>query len=81
MNKLIANFQKDVPWCMLFVNDIVVINEKITRLKTKLHIGRKILKDKHFKTSRTTIIWNTNLVRMELRNDPDYDRLIRDATK
>lgn len=36
MNKLTANIQEDVPWCMLFADDLVLIDEKRIRLNIKL---------------------------------------------
>ncbi|KAL7258934.1 hypothetical protein ACSBR1_004943 [Camellia fascicularis] len=43
----------DVPWCMLFVDDIVVVDETKEGVKTKLEIWRKTLESKGFRISKT----------------------------
>lgn len=43
MDELTCNIQDDVPWCMLFANDIMLIDETRERINTKLEIRRKTL--------------------------------------
>ena len=49
MNKLTKGIQDEIPWCMLFVDDIVLINETREGANTKLKRWRKA---KGFKLSR-----------------------------
>ena len=42
-----------MPWCMLFVDDIVLVDETKEGVNTKLEIWRKILESKGFRISRT----------------------------
>lgn len=44
--------QEDVAWCMLFANDIVLIDEKRTRLYTILDFWRKTLENKDLKNQK-----------------------------
>lgn len=53
MDELTRNIQDDVPWCMLFVDDIVLVDETIGRVNTKLEIWRQALESKGFRISRT----------------------------
>ncbi|CAL5326496.1 unnamed protein product [Camellia sinensis] len=43
----------DVPWCMLFADDIVLVDETREGVNTKLEIWRKALESKGFRISRT----------------------------
>ncbi|XP_070022982.1 uncharacterized protein [Nicotiana sylvestris] len=51
MDVLTYHIQGEVPWCMLFVDDIVLIYEMQDGVNTKL--GRQTLESKGFKLSRT----------------------------
>ena len=53
MDKLTKNIQDDVPWCMLFADDIVLVDETREGVNTKLEIWRKALEFKGFRISRT----------------------------
>ncbi|CAL5326839.1 unnamed protein product [Camellia sinensis] len=53
MDELTINIQDDVPWCMLFVDDIVLVDETREGVNTKLEIWRKALESKGFRISRT----------------------------
>ncbi|GMP98111.1 hypothetical protein CsSME_00046122 [Camellia sinensis var. sinensis] len=53
MDELTRNIQDKVPWCMLFANDIVLVDETREGVNTKLEIWRKVIKSKGFRISRT----------------------------
>ncbi|CAL5358782.1 unnamed protein product [Camellia sinensis] len=53
MDELTINIQDDVPWCMLFADDIVLVDETREGVNTKLEIWRKVLESKGFWISRT----------------------------
>lgn len=50
--ELTSNIQENVPWCMLLIDDRILINENKTRLNNKLESWRKILEGKGLKISR-----------------------------
>ena len=52
MDELTRNILDDVPWCMLFADDIVLVDETSERVNTKLEIWRKVLESKGFQISR-----------------------------
>jgi len=47
------HIQGDVPWYMLFANDIVLIDETRGGVDERLEVWRQTLKSKGFKLSRT----------------------------
>ncbi|XP_070028823.1 uncharacterized protein [Nicotiana sylvestris] len=53
MDVLTHHIQGDVPWCILFADDIVLIDETRTGVNEKLEIWRQALESKGFKLSRT----------------------------
>nr|XP_009799336.1 PREDICTED: uncharacterized protein LOC104245425 [Nicotiana sylvestris] len=53
MDALTHHIQGDVPWCMLFVDDIVLIDESRAGVNEKLEVWRLALESKSFKLSRT----------------------------
>ncbi|GMP54130.1 hypothetical protein CsSME_00019390 [Camellia sinensis var. sinensis] len=53
MDELTINIQDDVPWCMLFADDIVLVDETREGVNTKLEIWRKALESKGFRISKT----------------------------
>ncbi|XP_016511802.1 uncharacterized protein LOC107828924 [Nicotiana tabacum] len=53
MDVLTRHIQGEVPWCMLFANDIVFIEEPRTGVNARLEIWRQTLEAKGFKLSRT----------------------------
>ena len=55
MDELTINIQDDMPWCMLFADDIVLVDETREGVNTKLEIWRKALESKGFRISRTKI--------------------------
>jgi len=52
MDKLTRGIQDEVPWCMLFADDTVLINETREVANNKLERWRAILKAKGFRLSK-----------------------------
>ena len=53
MDELTAHFQEEVPWCILFVDDIVLVDESRDGLDAKLERQKEALESKGFKISCT----------------------------
>ena len=53
MDELTRHIQDEVPWCMLFADDIVLVDETKGGLNTKLEAWREALETKGLKISRT----------------------------
>jgi len=53
MDELTREIQDEVPWRMLFVDDIVLINETRDGLNDKLEKGRLTLESRGFRLSRS----------------------------
>jgi len=50
---LTRGIQDEIPWCMLFASDILLVNETREGVNTKLEQRRDILEAKGFKLSRS----------------------------
>ncbi|KAF3661139.1 putative pre-mRNA-processing factor 6-like [Capsicum annuum] len=55
MDVLTQNIQGEVPWCMLFADDVVLIDESRRGINDKLEVWRQTLESKGFRLSRTKI--------------------------
>ncbi|XP_047254608.1 uncharacterized protein LOC107843456 isoform X1 [Capsicum annuum] len=53
MDVLTRNIQGEVPWCMLFADDVVLIDESRRGVNDKLEVWRQTLESKGFRLSRT----------------------------
>ncbi|WMV29994.1 hypothetical protein MTR67_023379 [Solanum verrucosum] len=53
MDELTRSIQERVPWCMLFADDIVLIDETRDRVNARLEVWRQTLESKGFRLSRT----------------------------
>ncbi|XP_060210213.1 uncharacterized protein LOC132637083 [Lycium barbarum] len=53
MDALTSHIQGEVPWCMLFSDDIVLIDESWSSVNARLEVWRQTLESKGFKLSRT----------------------------
>ncbi|XP_049369420.1 uncharacterized protein LOC125834308 [Solanum verrucosum] len=53
MDELMRSIQEKVPWCMLFVDDIVLIDETRDKVNARLEVWRRTLESKGFRLSRT----------------------------
>ena len=52
MDELTAHIQDTVPWCMLFADDIILVDETREGVNAKLESWRETLEGKGFKLSR-----------------------------
>nr|XP_016469921.1 PREDICTED: uncharacterized protein LOC107792243 [Nicotiana tabacum] len=53
MDSLLRQIQEKVPWCLLFADDIVLIDETQGGVNERLEVWRHTLESKGFKLSRT----------------------------
>ena len=53
MDELTKAIQDEIPWCILFANDIVLIDETRAEVNAKLQFRRQTLESRGFKLSRT----------------------------
>ena len=53
MDELTAHIQEEVPWCMLLVGDIVLVDEWRDGMTMELERCRDVLESKGFEISRT----------------------------
>ena len=52
MDEVTRNIQRDIPWCMLFVDDVVLVDESQAEVNRKLELWRQILESIGFRLSR-----------------------------
>jgi hypothetical protein len=52
MDEVTRDIQDGIPWCMLFANDVVLVDESRTRVDQKLELWRQTLEAKCFRLSR-----------------------------
>ena len=52
-DEVTRDIQGDIPWCMLFADDVVLVDESQTGVNQKLELWRETLKSKGFRLSRT----------------------------
>ncbi|GMP39842.1 hypothetical protein CsSME_00010528 [Camellia sinensis var. sinensis] len=58
IHELTHDIQDDMPWCMLFADDIVIVDDETREgVNTKLEIWRKALESKGFRISRTKTVY------------------------
>jgi hypothetical protein len=53
MDEITKDIQEDIPWCMLFADDVVLIDESRIGVNQKLELWRQTLESKDFRLSRT----------------------------
>jgi hypothetical protein len=53
MDEITRDIQGGIPWCMLFVDDVVLVDESRTGVDQKLKLWRRTLEVKGFKLSRS----------------------------
>ena len=53
MDEVTRGIQGDIPWCMLFADDVVLVDDSRTGVNRKLELWRQTLKSKGFRLSRT----------------------------
>ena len=52
MDELTRAIQDEVPWCRLFADDIVLVDETRAGVKAKLELWRQTLESRGFRLSR-----------------------------
>jgi hypothetical protein len=55
MDEVTRDIQGDIPWCMLFADDVVLVDDSRTGVNRKLELWRQTLELKGFRLSRTKI--------------------------
>ncbi|KAL6507200.1 hypothetical protein OROHE_022099 [Orobanche hederae] len=68
MDELTRGIQNDVPWCMMFADDIVLIDETKVGVQQKLELWRDTLEARGFRLSRSKTEY------MEFRFSDNSDR-------
>jgi hypothetical protein len=53
IDEVTRDIQGDIPWCMLFVNDVVLVDERREGVNRKLELWRQTLELKGFRISKT----------------------------
>ena len=53
MDEVTRGIQGGIPWCMLFVDDVVLVDDSRTGVNRKLELWRQTLESKGFRLSRT----------------------------
>jgi hypothetical protein len=57
MDEVTRDIQGGVPWHMLFVDDVVLVDESRTRVDQKLKLWRRTLEAKGFRVSRSKMVY------------------------
>jgi hypothetical protein len=52
MDEVTRDIQCGIPWCMLFADDVVLVDESRTGVEQKLKLWKRTLEVKSFKLSR-----------------------------
>jgi hypothetical protein len=55
MDKVTRDIQWDIPWCLLFADDVVLVDESRARVNRNLELWQETLESKGFRLSRTKI--------------------------
>ena len=53
MDEVTRDIQGDISWCMLFADDVVLVDESRTGVNQKLGLWRETLESNGFRLSRT----------------------------
>jgi hypothetical protein len=53
MDEVIRDIQGGISWCMLFADDVVLVDESRTGVNQKLELWRRTLEAKSFRLSRS----------------------------
>ena len=68
MDEVTRDIQGDIPWCMLFADDVVLVDESRAGVNRKLELWRHTLESKGFRLSRIKteyMMYNFNMTRHE----------------
>lgn len=61
MDELTQDIQGKVFWCMLFADDIVLIDKTPSKVNAKLEVWRQTLKTKGFRLSMTKKVFGVHI--------------------
>ena len=53
MDEVTKDIQDEIPWCILFTDDVVLVDESRAGVNRKLELWRRTLESKGFRLSRT----------------------------
>jgi hypothetical protein len=53
MDEVTKDIQGSIAWCMLFADDVILVDESRTGVDQKLELWRRILETKGFRLSRS----------------------------
>ena len=53
MDEVTRDIQGEIPWCMLFADDVVLVDKSRAGVNRKLELWRRTLESKGFRLSRT----------------------------
>jgi hypothetical protein len=53
MDEVTRDIQSGIPWCMLFADDVILVDESRTGVDQKLELWRRTLEEKDFRLSRS----------------------------
>ena len=53
MDEVTSDIQGEIFWCMLFADDVVLVDESRAEVNRKLELWRRTLESKGFRLSRT----------------------------
>jgi Reverse transcriptase (RNA-dependent DNA polymerase) len=73
MNEITKRIQEDIPYCMLFADDVVLIDESRIRVDKKLELWRQTLESKDFRLRMTKIEY----MRCQFSEDNSDDENVR----
>jgi hypothetical protein len=73
MNEITKGIQEDISYCMLFADDVVLIDESMIRINQKLELWRQTLESKDFRLSMTKIEY----MRCQFSDDNSDDKNVR----
>jgi hypothetical protein len=57
MDEVTRDIQGGIPWCMLFADDMILVNESRTGVDQKLELCRRTLEAKGFRLSRSKTVY------------------------
>jgi hypothetical protein len=73
MDEVIRDIQGGIPWCMLFADDAVLVDESRTGVDQKLELWRRTLEAKDFRLSRS----KTEYMKCDFGATTQEERIVR----
>jgi hypothetical protein len=67
----LRDIQVDIPWCILFADDVVLVDDSRMGVNSKLELWRKILELKGFRLSRTNTKYMRCVFSTTMREDEE----------